>query len=81
MHVHHISYKTLHACPVVPMSNVSHQLAVKSHPSSDHPIRHCMWKATDNGTRLNVSDWMGLMPGPPVVEHLREPIWGRGPMD
>ena len=63
------------------MPHMSHQLALKSHSSSKDPIRHGMFKVTGSGTGIDVIDWTGWIPGPYVVEHLREPIWGHGSMD
>jgi hypothetical protein len=41
-------------------AHVSHAIsaALKSHPSSGHPIKYTKWKIPDNGTMLYVIDWM-----------------------
>ena len=56
------------------MPHMSHQMALRSHSSSEDPIRHSMWKTIDIGTGLYVIDMTGLIPGPSVMEHLKEPI-------
>ena len=79
MHGHHAFCEIIHACPFLSMPHMSHQMALKSHSSSEHPIRHSMCKVTVSGSGPDVIDLICLIPGTSVIEHLGSPSENMGP--